>query len=91
MRALFHGVTRDQFMARHRANHVNVAYAPTGEIVDKALATNAAMLQALGLVAAGAGVSGVCLLSHAFELGTSCWVSGARWERCVPWDAVLFL
>ena len=36
-------------MARHRANHVNVAYAPSAEIADKALATKAAMMAALGL------------------------------------------
>jgi hypothetical protein len=47
--AIFHGVTRDQFMARHRANHVNIAYAPTAEMADKALATKAAMMAALGL------------------------------------------
>jgi L-fucose isomerase-like protein len=47
--AVFHGVTRDQFMARHRANHVNIAYAPTAEMADKALATKAAMMAALGL------------------------------------------
>jgi L-fucose isomerase-like protein len=49
MHAVFHGVNRDQFMARHRANHVNVAYAPTSEIADTALAVKAAMLHALGL------------------------------------------
>jgi hypothetical protein len=47
--AVFHGVTRDQFMARHRANHVNIAYAPTAEIADKGLATKAAMMAALGI------------------------------------------
>lgn len=26
--ARLHGITRDQFMARHRANHLNVAYVP---------------------------------------------------------------
>jgi hypothetical protein len=36
-------------MARHKANHVNVAYAPTPEIADKALATKAAMLAELGI------------------------------------------
>jgi hypothetical protein len=49
MHAVLHGVTRDQFMARHRANHVNVAYAPTTAMADTALATKAAMLVALGL------------------------------------------
>ncbi|MGD0857765.1 MAG: fucose isomerase [Terracidiphilus sp.] len=47
--AVFHGVSQNQFMARHRANHVNVAYAPTAEIADKALATKAAMLAELGI------------------------------------------
>jgi len=36
-------------MARHRANHVNVAYAPTAEAAAKALATKAAMLANLGI------------------------------------------
>jgi len=49
MHAIFKGVSRDQFMARHRANHVNVAYAPTPESADKALATKAAMFLALGI------------------------------------------
>jgi hypothetical protein len=47
--AIFHGVSRNQFMARHRANHVNVAYAPTAKDADKALATKAAMLAELGI------------------------------------------
>lgn len=49
MHTLLHGVTRDQFMARHHANHVNVAYAPTAEQADKALAAKAAMFAALGV------------------------------------------
>jgi hypothetical protein len=47
--AVFHGVSQNQFMARHRANHVNVAYAPSAEVADQALATKAAMLAALGI------------------------------------------
>jgi L-fucose isomerase-like protein len=47
--AVFHGVSQNQFMARHRANHVNVAYAPSAELADKALATKAAMLAELGI------------------------------------------
>lgn len=49
MHTLLHGVTRDQFMARHHANHVNVAYAPTAEAADKALAAKAAMFAELGV------------------------------------------
>jgi hypothetical protein len=47
--AVFHGVSQNQFMARHRANHVNVAYAPSVEMADEALATKAAMLAELGI------------------------------------------
>ena len=47
--AIFHGVSQNQFMARHRANHVNVAYAPSAEAADKALATKAAMMAELGV------------------------------------------
>ena len=47
--AVFHGVSQNQFMARHRANHVNVAYAPSAEMAGKALATKAAMLAELGI------------------------------------------
>ena len=47
--AVFHGVSQNQFMARHRANHVNVAYAPSAAMADKALAAKAAMLAALGI------------------------------------------
>jgi len=49
MHAVLQGVTRDQFMARHHANHVNVAYAPSAEVADKALAAKAAMMAELGI------------------------------------------
>jgi hypothetical protein len=49
MHILLHGVTRDQFMARHRANHLNVAYAPTSQVADQALAAKAAMMAELGI------------------------------------------
>ncbi len=44
--AVFDGITRDSFMARHRANHVNIAYAPNAA---RALAVKAAMFHALGV------------------------------------------
>ena len=47
--AVLHGVGQNQLMARHKANHVNVAYAPTAELADKALATKAAMFAELGV------------------------------------------
>jgi hypothetical protein len=49
MHAVLHGVTRDQMMARHKANHIQVVYAPTGQLADKALAAKAAMLSEMGL------------------------------------------
>ncbi len=48
MHAVFHGVSRDQFMARHKANHLNVAYAPDAETADKALVAKAALFHELG-------------------------------------------
>jgi L-fucose isomerase-like protein len=49
MHTVLHGVSQYQFMARHHANHVNVAYAPTAEITDRALAAKAAMFAELGV------------------------------------------
>jgi hypothetical protein len=49
MHAVLHGVTRDQMMARHKANHLNVAYSPTAEVADKTLAAKAAMMAELGI------------------------------------------
>ncbi len=49
MHAVLHGVTRDQFMARHKANHLNVAYAPDAETADNALRAKAAMFAELGV------------------------------------------
>jgi hypothetical protein len=44
-------------MARHRANHVNVAYAPSAAVADQALATKAAMLAELGVQVHLCGIS----------------------------------
>ena len=49
MHAVTYGVSRDQMMARHKANHVQVAYAPSAEAADRALAAKVAMMQTLGL------------------------------------------
>jgi len=49
MNVVLHGVGRDQLMARHKANHVTVVYAPDAATADKALTAKAAMLQAMGL------------------------------------------
>jgi hypothetical protein len=47
--ATFDGISRNAFMARHRANHVNIAYAPDEKQALQALAVKAAMFDALGV------------------------------------------
>jgi hypothetical protein len=49
LNAVLHGIDRDQLMARHRANHIQVAYAPDASTADRALAVKAVMFDALGL------------------------------------------
>jgi hypothetical protein len=49
MHAVLNGVTRNQMMARHASNHVQVAYAPDAASADLALAAKAAMFREMGL------------------------------------------
>ena len=49
MHAVFYGVTRDQFMAKHKANHIQVAYANSAEEADAAMRAKAAMAEAMGM------------------------------------------
>ena len=49
MNAVLHGVSRDQMMARHKANHIQVVYAPDAATADKALAVKAAMFAEMGI------------------------------------------
>jgi hypothetical protein len=49
MSAVLHGVSRDQLIARHKANHIQVIYAPDAATADRALAAKAAMLAEMGL------------------------------------------
>jgi hypothetical protein len=49
MHAVLHGITRDQMMARHKANHLNVAYAPSPPEASKVLAAKAAMFAGMGI------------------------------------------
>jgi len=57
MHAVLRGVSRDQMMARHKANHLNVAYAPSAALADKALAAKAAMFAEMGLAVHLCGVT----------------------------------
>ncbi len=49
MHAVLHGVSRNQMMSRHKANHVQVAYAPDAETADRALAAKATTFAELGI------------------------------------------
>ncbi len=55
MHAVTCGVSRDQMMARHKANHIQVAYAPSEEAAKHALAAKAALFDSLGLEVAICG------------------------------------
>jgi hypothetical protein len=49
MHAVIKGVTRDQMMARHKANHIQVVYAPNEKQAHRAARIKAAFLAELGL------------------------------------------
>ena len=49
MHAVTYGVTREQMMARHKANHIQVAYAHSAKEADLALYAKAALAAELGL------------------------------------------
>ena len=49
MHAVLNGVSRDQMMARHLANHIQVAYAPDAAAAKKALLAKASAMAELGL------------------------------------------
>ena len=49
MHLVMKGITRDHFMARHKANHIQVVYAPSKANARKALYAKAAALNELGV------------------------------------------
>ena len=49
MHAVLKGITRDQMMARHKSNHIQVVYAPNEKQAHRAARVKAAMLAELGL------------------------------------------
>ncbi len=49
MHAVMNGVTRDQMMARHQSNHIQVVYVPDEKQLDRAARIKAAALAELGL------------------------------------------
>ena len=48
MHAVLYGVSRDQMMARHKANHIQVAYAYDNDSANQALAVKAAFFREAG-------------------------------------------
>lgn len=55
MHAVLQGITRDQMMARHKSNHIQVAYAPDRQSAAGAMYAKAAAMQELGLQVAICG------------------------------------
>ena len=55
MHAVTYGVSRDEMMARHKANHIQVAYANDAESADAALLTKAQFAAGLGIEVALCG------------------------------------
>lgn len=49
MHAVTYGVSRDQMMARHKANHINVAYAKTAKAADDCMYAKAELAKQLGM------------------------------------------
>lgn len=57
MNAVLTGVSRDQMMARHKANHIQVVYATSAEEADRAMHVKAALAVELGLEVVLCGIS----------------------------------
>ena len=49
MHAVLEGVSRDQMMARHKSNHIQVVYAPNAKQARRAARVKAAAMMELGL------------------------------------------
>lgn len=49
MHAVFDGISRDQMMARHKSNHIQVVYVPNGKEAHRAARIKAAAMAELGL------------------------------------------
>jgi hypothetical protein len=55
MHAVTYGVSRDQMMAKHKSNHIQLVYANSADEADRACLAKAAMAEALGLEVALCG------------------------------------
>lgn len=61
MHAVTYGIGRDEMMGRHKANHIQVAYAPDQDSANVALASKAAAFAELGIEVA------ICGSGHGLE------------------------
>ncbi len=50
MHAVLPGISRDQMMAKHKSNHIQVVYAPTKKDALRGLAAKAGAMEELGMV-----------------------------------------
>jgi hypothetical protein len=50
MSAILQGVSRDQLMAHHKANHIQVVYAPSVQLADKPLVAKASLFVEMGVI-----------------------------------------
>lgn len=55
MHAVLHGVSRDQLMSRHKANHIQVAYAVSSKTARDAALTKASLATELGITVSWCG------------------------------------
>ena len=49
MNAVLYGVSRDQLMSKHKANHIQVAYATNAKKADECMYLKAALAEQLGI------------------------------------------
>ena len=57
MHAVTYGVSRDQMMARHQANHINVAYAKSAKEADNCMYAKAELAKKMGMEVALCGTN----------------------------------
>ena len=57
MHAVTYGVSRDQMMARHQANHINVAYAKSTKEADNCMYAKAELAKKMGMEVALCGTN----------------------------------
>jgi len=55
MHTVFYGIDRNQMMARHKSNHIQVVYANSAADADSSMLAKAAMAEAMGMEVAICG------------------------------------